>query len=77
MVNMAPDTPVPVCLFPSPSGARKPPCGGDLEITKLIFGFKGALKKISKGRRQGTRGDHAAALIISRRAATSRRRVRV
>jgi hypothetical protein len=26
--------------FPSPSGAREPPCGGDLEIKKAVFGFK-------------------------------------
>jgi len=31
--------------FPSPSGAREPPCGGDLEITKTVFGFKGGGKK--------------------------------
>ena len=31
-------------LFPGPSGAREPPCGGDLEITKTVFGFKGASK---------------------------------
>jgi hypothetical protein len=27
-------------VFPGPSGARQPPCGGDLEITKTVFGFK-------------------------------------
>jgi hypothetical protein len=26
--------------FPGPSGAQEPPCGGDLEITKTVFGFK-------------------------------------
>jgi len=31
--------------FPSPSGAREPPCGGDLEIKKAVFGFKRESKK--------------------------------
>ena len=31
-------------VFPGPSGAREPPCGGDLEITKTVFGFKRGAK---------------------------------
>jgi hypothetical protein len=31
-------------VLPGPSGAREPPCGGDLEITKAVFGFKGESK---------------------------------
>ena len=31
-------------VFPGPSGAREPPCGGDLEITKTVFGFKRGVK---------------------------------
>ena len=35
-----PDTTGARLHFPGPSGAREPPCGGDLEITKTVFGFK-------------------------------------
>ena len=31
-------------VFPGPSGAREPPCGGNLEITKTVFGFKRSQK---------------------------------
>jgi hypothetical protein len=47
MVNTAPDTTGARLDFPGPSGARESPCGGDLEITKAVFGFKGESKNFS------------------------------
>ena len=53
--------------FPGPSGAREPPCGGDLEITKTVFGFKreskiflswfGSPGRGARSRGQGRRDD--------------------